>query len=454
MSSLLRPAVDGNVLVADERAYAFRHALIWEAIHDELLPGEHARAHQRVAEALQDDPSLSVGDRPAVEVAMHWANAHDPERALRAAWQAARESESAFAYAEQLQMLERVLELWERVPDARHTGAGHVDVLRKAARAAWASGEPERGLAFVPPPSPRSTRNTNRSRSRSCCSNGRGSSSSGGTPAPSTTCDGPSALPHDSPERAAVLARLGSVLTLRGRDDEARPIIEETLALADRVGDDCATGEALNNLAITDAHRGRFTEALATLDHAAARAALAHDDDARLRSHVNTVDVLFIKGEYEAAIAAGQRTLTLAESLGQARTKGIVAAHNTSDAQVALGHWDEALETIALAEKVSPSLGRLSSLLLCRAAIAIARGHGDAAAMVERLTALSAADDPYPQQLLPIARLQHRVASRRGRRPRRCRGHRTRRHRPRHGPGGPVRLADPGRGHAGVRHGR
>lgn len=53
LEDTLRPAVAANVLqVADGRAYAFRHALIREAVHDELLPGEHVRLHARFAEEI------------------------------------------------------------------------------------------------------------------------------------------------------------------------------------------------------------------------------------------------------------------------------------------------------------------------------------------------------------------------------------------------------------------
>ena len=48
----LRGAVETNVLVADERGYAFRHALLGEAIYDDLLPGERVRLHAAYAEAL------------------------------------------------------------------------------------------------------------------------------------------------------------------------------------------------------------------------------------------------------------------------------------------------------------------------------------------------------------------------------------------------------------------
>ena len=53
---------------------------------------------------------------PSVQLALHWHGAGEHERALRAAWAAAAEAGAAFAYAEQLQMLELVLDLWERVP--------------------------------------------------------------------------------------------------------------------------------------------------------------------------------------------------------------------------------------------------------------------------------------------------------------------------------------------------
>jgi predicted ATPase len=48
LEDALRPAIAANVIqVAEGGAFAFRHALIREAVHDELLPGEHARLHAR-----------------------------------------------------------------------------------------------------------------------------------------------------------------------------------------------------------------------------------------------------------------------------------------------------------------------------------------------------------------------------------------------------------------------
>ncbi len=48
-----RAAVDAQVLVATDVGYAFRHALVQEAVYAELLPGERRRLHAAYARALE-----------------------------------------------------------------------------------------------------------------------------------------------------------------------------------------------------------------------------------------------------------------------------------------------------------------------------------------------------------------------------------------------------------------
>ncbi len=408
LSSALRPAVDANVLVADEAGYAFRHALIWEAIHDELLPGEHGRAHRRYAETLEADPSLSLAGRPAVEVAMHWDKAHDHERALPAAWKAAGESASAFAYAEQMQMLERVLELWDRVPDAEaRIGADHVRVLSRAAEAAGACGEPDRGIAFVR--AALAELDETRDPDRVAMLLRRRAKLNGDRGRPGLLDDLRRAerlVPSASLTRAEILAPLGRALMLLGRDEEARGIIEETLELAGRFGDDCSAADALNNLSIAETQCGRFAEALAALEDAGVRAERSGDGETILRSLVNTADTLEVSGHSEAAIDVARRALTMSESLGRARTQGIFAAANLAESQVSIGRWDDAIETIERASEVSPVPGLRGQLIMNRGRIAVARGESAvAAAAVEELRALYSADERYPQQILSLAGL-------------------------------------------------
>ncbi|HEX3492935.1 MAG TPA: AAA family ATPase, partial [Streptosporangiaceae bacterium] len=146
----LRPAVSGNVLLADEGGYQFRHALICEAMHDDLLPGEHSRLHARYAEAISADAELVPTGRAAIEVAHHWYSAHDVTWALISAWEAAAQAGEALAYAEQLDMLSRVLELWDSVPDAAtRIGADHVRVFEEAIAITHLTGDDDRGIGLA-----------------------------------------------------------------------------------------------------------------------------------------------------------------------------------------------------------------------------------------------------------------------------------------------------------------
>jgi predicted ATPase len=150
LDGALGPAVASGVLTADEGSCVFRHSLIGEALHDDLLPGEHTATHQRFAAALQEDPALAPAGSAAFEQAEHWHHAHDPARTLRSAWRAAAEAGGVLACAEQLAMLTRVLELWPCVPDAeRLTATTQAQVLRQAADAASATGERQLGSSLA-----------------------------------------------------------------------------------------------------------------------------------------------------------------------------------------------------------------------------------------------------------------------------------------------------------------
>ncbi|WP_371682461.1 helix-turn-helix transcriptional regulator [Kitasatospora sp. MMS16-BH015] len=173
----LRTAVGANVLRPDTdgEGYRFRHALVREAVSDDLLPGERYRINRRYAAVLEADEALvCAADRPA-RLANYWYHAHDPARALPSALDAARAARRRNAFAEQLRMLERALGLWEEVseevqattlrpydwaetyppctcdPGTHDEGCDRlrlVDVLAEAVVAARRSGDPERGLSL------------------------------------------------------------------------------------------------------------------------------------------------------------------------------------------------------------------------------------------------------------------------------------------------------------------
>ncbi|WP_165922409.1 helix-turn-helix transcriptional regulator [Pseudonocardia endophytica] len=147
LEAALREAVVHHVLVPDgQDAYSFRHALLREAVHDDLLPGERSRLHARFADLLAERP-----DEPgaAADLARHAFAAHDLPRALAASVRAASEAARRGGPAEMLLHLERALEIWPAVEDPESVaGAPETRLTREAAWAASASGDPERGAAL------------------------------------------------------------------------------------------------------------------------------------------------------------------------------------------------------------------------------------------------------------------------------------------------------------------
>ncbi|MGW7072289.1 helix-turn-helix transcriptional regulator [Streptomyces sp. NPDC054878] len=117
--AILRTAVGAAVLQPSDEgeSFRFRHALMREAVAGDLLPGERSRLSRRYAEALEADPTLVRSEERAGRLAAYWFDARDPAKALPAVLAAAGASRGRHAFAEQHQLLERALELWDDVPD-------------------------------------------------------------------------------------------------------------------------------------------------------------------------------------------------------------------------------------------------------------------------------------------------------------------------------------------------
>ena len=82
LRAVVREAAESNVIVADARGrYQFRHALLREVVHDDLLPGEHAELHLALARALEhqaeetgEDALITAG------IAHHYLSGRRPAR--------------------------------------------------------------------------------------------------------------------------------------------------------------------------------------------------------------------------------------------------------------------------------------------------------------------------------------------------------------------------------------
>lgn len=143
LEGALRQCVDQNVLTCDRRTgfYSVRHALVAEAVYDDLLPVERAVLHERIAAALARTPS----DENAAERAHHWERAGNPAQALAASMQAGLEAERVFGHGEALSLFQRAVELFEQAPpDPGSAPLDLVDLLAHAAQAARWRGESDR----------------------------------------------------------------------------------------------------------------------------------------------------------------------------------------------------------------------------------------------------------------------------------------------------------------------
>src|SRR5580700_2173926 len=381
LASALRPAVAANVLLAGTDSYSFRHALIREAVHDELLPGERGGLHGRFARAIGGAPLLVPPGRAAVERAYPWYAALDPGWALISAWQAAAESGRALAHAEQLAMLSRVLELWDRVPDAAdRIGADHVAVLETATGAAELAGEYDRGVALASGALKEIDPNAEPVRAALLrSSRGHLAKLAGREDYAKDLAEAVRLIPADAPPaaRAQVLEVAAHDIHHREGFDpaEARARAEEAVAVARQAGDPAIEAMALVTLACAEPFAASLERNRALLAEARAAAARAKAYQPLLSAAITESDMLEGLGEHELAAAVARE-------------------------------GDAAAEVIERAlEFMPPRVGRSS---VWRLAGDVALGRGDLPAAAARAASVRAALDGVrykDEHQLPLARL-------------------------------------------------
>ncbi|NUR90452.1 MAG: AAA family ATPase, partial [Nonomuraea sp.] len=378
LEAALRPAIAGNVLqIADSRAYVFRHALIREAVHDELLPGEHQRLHGRFAEEISRDRKLVPPGRAAVELAHHWYGARNDRAALVAAWEAAQKSFKAYAYTEAIPLQERVLMLWDRVPDAAELiGADHTAVLERASEAAHAGGEVERGVKFIKAALRALDDDTEPGRVANLKVRwAKFKISKGMRGVVEDLRDAFRLVPEPSIERTQVVANLSQDLMLRGDVAEAKQLIEEGLAMARDLGDRCLEGDLLLNLAMGHSMDGDYESTQAINLQALELGRQENSGRLILRALGNNTDALNDIGRWEEALELAERGWREAKRYGRLRASGLFILNNKAEVLEAIGRWDEALEVLEKAESYGPVLRTKHHMMRVRADIALARGE-------------------------------------------------------------------------------
>ncbi|MEU9835666.1 AAA family ATPase [Streptosporangium sp. NPDC048047] len=290
---LLRP--DGGY------GYAFRHALLQEAVYTDLLPGERTRLHSEFARLL------TAREGAAAELAYHYLAGHDLAEALSASVEAGRRAERLGAPAEAHRHFEQALGLWDRVPDAEiRAGTDRVRLAMRTAVAAAGTGDDHRAIAQLRELPP--TAETHERLAYYLYD-------SDDVPAAVAAAEeAVAAADPDTAVLARALATLARTLIATDRRGEVRPLAERALEIARATGACDAEKSAMVTLASCaeyDGDPGRAGELFGT---AAAQASgdLAVD----LRAIFQHARVEFEHGSMAEAAVIAERGIRLAEDSG------------------------------------------------------------------------------------------------------------------------------------------
>jgi DNA-binding CsgD family transcriptional regulator/tetratricopeptide (TPR) repeat protein len=384
LDAALRSAVESHVLVVGgEGNYSFRHALLAEAVYDDLLPGERVRLHAAYATALCDGRAAGT----AAELARHAFAARDFESALSASIRAGDEAMAVGGPDEAAQHYERALEL---AADPRLAeGLDLPPLVIRAAEALVATGSQTRAYALVShhlDAYPDSTTGPDEGRSRMHAYAAHAASLfdnhldwRGHVDAALAT------VPVEpSPARARTLGTVARVLGMWGKADEAREIGMEALALAESHDMPKLASDIRTTLLGLDKH-GPIQELSAALEDAARKAAETGAFNAELRALFFLARTYMDRGDQEHSARIFERALDRAVGAGIPWAPYAFDARNML-AQVSYfrGEWDRVLELTDMAGETPPPTAE-ALLLTFRAVILSGRRNPEGLALAKRL---------------------------------------------------------------------
>jgi len=354
----VRDAVEGHVLVPSrDDFYQFRHALLAEAVYDDLLPGERTRLHAAYARALQEGRASGT----AAELARHARLAKDYATAVTASLRAGDDArgvggaeEAAFHYLQ-------ALELWH---DSRAPEGSHLDYPRLVglvSDALIAAGHPARALGVVREQLdhlPAETSDSVRGQLLGVLA---------GALAMTETQDDPTeltrqavALVPDEPTaaRAKVLAVHARTLARAHQVDEGREVAMAALAMAERLDMPRLASDIRTTL--VGLERSVSPEAIVeALRAAIGQASAAGADNAELRGLLLLGHHHLDRGEFALADEAFQEATVRGRTTGTPWNPFAAEARWSHAMSLKLqGRWDEALRVLDIERDSPPPIYR------------------------------------------------------------------------------------------------
>jgi len=384
LDAALRGAVEQNILVqVGSDSYAFRHALLAEAVHDDLLPGERVRLHAAYVTALQEHEWGT-----AAELARHARAAHDRDTALRASVQAGDEALSVGGPDEAAHHYETALEL---LADGRGTlDVDPVLLVTSAADALVASGQAERAVKLLTTQLDLVRDDRPTERARLLLSLAAASLLMDGARDPLETTTEALGLLPDEPTalRGRLLALHARAHTVHAHDDEAAKHAMEALGLAQKLDLPTVVADVTTTLAAIDERTGDPAAAERTFAEVVEQARREGDTVAELRGRYLLAGLHHERGDLAKARAGYRAGFAVAERAGlpwapwgfDCRLMQALVAYEG-------GEWDECVDLTMVGGQVPPPVPE-AMLLAIRSLVRAARGDVLTESLLEQLRPL------------------------------------------------------------------
>ena len=375
----LRTAIDANVLVrTGESEYAFRHALLGEAVYDDLLPGERMRLHTAYAEAVRE----LHGPRQSANLARHALASHDLPTALQASVEAGDQAMASGGPDEAAKHYNTALEIYARAAGSLDDPPDEAELVARTVDALCSSGRPETALALIdshigrlPADAPPL------SRARLLLARVEALRSTETDAQPSLVSG--EALELVGPEpthlRARILAMHAQALIWDGRFDEARREADEAIELADQLGLPRLAADVGVTLTWLNQHLDLGEGSRAELKRIIAEAQARGDVLSEMRGYQRCGGLEYDYGELAAAQSNFLEAARLANAIGRPWTiQGIAGRMQGAVMAYMRGEWDEALAIADYRDEDPPPMPRA---MLDAVALAVAAGRGDVGAL-------------------------------------------------------------------------
>ncbi len=381
----LREAVTSQLLVTESsNSFSFRHALLGEVAYGELLPGERSALHGRFAQALSDPLDLPrTKHTNAAELARHYFEAGDHERALTSSIDAAAETNAACGYAESRIHYEHALSLWPMVnAEQRPAGVDLIELFDQCAAVAHLEGDNNRSVELTRAALEHLQDGDPRSRilrvRLGTYLRSLGESEEALTVHERIVRE----MNDESPSsiNAEIMCAYAQSLIAAARHRESAKHAEAALAMARAVGDATHEARALailgSNLVVLgqpDVGAQHLQDALDLAE------ALKRPADIAAGYHHLAMTLSGPLNRLDDALAIAERGASRVADLGLARHWGALLQSIAVDTMFRMGRWDEAVDVLSHALHRSAKGAAALDLLLARAKLTVGRGEFDVA---------------------------------------------------------------------------